>query len=91
MNYFVQVPFCMTQSLKLQDYHEQTITTLNYLLICLHEVAHKKSYKKLFSEKKTNFFDFFLIISATWYFQKQITLLADDLTSKQRVKDSVGK
>ena len=91
MNYFVQVPFCMTQSLKLQDYHEQTITTLNYLLICLHEVAHEKSCKKLFSEKKTNFFDFFLIISATWYFQKQITLLADDLTSKQRVKDSVGK
>ena len=71
--------------------YQQTITTLNYLLICLHEVAHKKSCKKLFSEKKTNFFDFFLIISATWYFQKQITLLADNLTSKQRVKDSVGK
>ena len=70
---------------------EQTITTLNYLLICLHEVANEKSCKKLFSEKKINFFDFFLIILTTWYFQKQITLLADDLTSKQRVKDSVGK
>ena len=78
-------------ALFLLGHAQQTITTLNYLLICLHEVAHKKSCKKLFSEKKINFFDFFLIILTTWYFQNQITLLADDLTSKQRVKDSEGK
>ena len=52
------------------SFDRQTVTTLNYFLICLHEHAHYKSCKKLSREKIIEFFGFFSKILAIGYLQK---------------------